>query len=189
MAKTSEQQNGSPKGSKALIIVGIVLIILLIFVVVLLLSRGSADRKEEIEEKEENKRSSVINEDNARDVIGEMLESKDVKEDTSGIDYYSATMNYEWRFPSGTDPSSNAYIENNTDNTKDVYFDLFITGDEEHPIYESPIIPVGSSLSGFSLSEDLDAGTYDCVCVYHLVDNEQNTLSTLRVKVTIIVEA
>lgn len=185
MANTSEQRNDSPKGGKILVYVGIVVIILLLVVIiVLLLSRNSNTGKEEVQEE---KRSVVITEDNAADAIKEMVEAKD-EEVTPETSYYSATMNYEWRFPTGDSPSSNAYVENNTDNSTPVYFDLFLAEDENEAIYNSPVIPVGSSLSGFSLSKKLDAGSYDCVCVYHLVDDEQNTLSTLRVKVTVIVE-
>lgn len=187
MANTSEKKGGSPKGVKAFIIVGItIVIILLIVVIAILLTRRSNNGKEEAEEN--NRRSTVINEDNAREVISGMLESDDSEEDTTGIDYYSATMNYEWRFRSGTEPSYNAYVENNTDNTKDVYFDLFLADNETEPIFESPIIPVGSNLRNFSLAKELEAGTYDCICVYHLVDDDQRTLSTLRVRVTVIVE-
>jgi len=185
MANTSEQKNDSPKSGKIVVYVGIVVIILLLVVIIfLLLSRNSNTGKEEVQE---TKRSVVLTADNAGDIISEMVESQQ-EEVPEEIGYYSATMNYEWKFPAGDEPSSNAYVENNTDNVKDVYFDLFLAEDESEPIYKSPIIPVGSNLSGFSLDKKLDKGTYKCICEYHLVDEEQNTLSTLRVKVTVIVE-
>jgi hypothetical protein len=43
-------------------------------------------------------------------------------------------------------------------------------------------------MENITLDEDLDAGTYDCVCIYHLVDENQNTTSTLRVGLTIVVD-
>jgi hypothetical protein len=185
MANTSEQKVDAPKGGKIGIIIGIIVIILLlVIVIILLLTKGSSGVKEEVQEE---KRSVVITEDNAADAIKELVETKD-EEVAPETSYYSATMNYEWRFPDGDSPSSNAYVENNTDNTTPVYFDLFLAENENEAIYNSPVIPVGSNLSGFSLSKKLDAGSYDCVCIYHLVDDEQNTLSTLRVKVKVIVE-
>ncbi|MBE5843395.1 MAG: hypothetical protein E7302_04330 [Butyrivibrio sp.] len=185
MANTSEQRVDTPNGGKVGIIIGIVVIILLlVIVIILLLTRGSSAVKEEVQEE---KRSVVVTEENAGDVIKDMVETKD-EEAAPETSYYSATMNYEWRFPTGDAASSNAYVENNTDNSTAVYFDVVLADDENEVIYNSPVIPVGSSLSGFSLTKKLEAGSYDCICIYHLVDDDQNTLSTLRVKVKVIVE-
>ena len=38
------------------------------------------------------------------------------------------------------------------------------------------------------LDKKLKAGTYDCVMTYHLLDENEETISTVRVNVTIIVE-
>lgn len=102
--------------------------------------------------------------------------------------YYTVMMNYDWHFATGDSVSSDAYVENMVGNTNAVYFDLFLASDEENAIYKSPVIPVGSGLQDIALDTALDAGTYDCVAVYHLVDEEQNTISTLRITVTVIVE-
>jgi len=185
MANTSEPQVDSLKSNKTIIAGIVIIIVLLIAVVVLLLIRGNSKEKEV---SEEPKRGVVVTNDNVEEVVQDMMDSQQKEIDHSDVAYYSATMNYEWKFPTGESPSSNAYVENNADNATDVYFDLFLADDEEEAIYESPIIPVGSSVSGFSLAKNLDAGRYNCVCVYHLVDGEQKTLSTLRVKVTVIIE-
>jgi hypothetical protein len=79
-------------------------------------------------------------------------------------------------------------VQNRESNTNDVYFDVFIEGDEENAIYESPVIPLGGELQNIALDKELDEGTYDCVMVYHLVDEDQNTVDTLRVTVTIVIE-
>lgn len=97
-------------------------------------------------------------------------------------------MNYEWHFATGDTVSEDAYVENLATNTNAVYFDLFLLEDEENAIYQSPVIPLGSSLENVLLDTLLEAGTYDCVAVYHLIDEDQNTLSTLRVTVTVIIE-
>ena len=65
---------------------------------------------------------------------------------------------------------------------------MFLADDENKPILKSPVLPRGSELNNIALDVQLSAGTYDCVMVYHLVDEEQNTISTLRVGFTIIVE-
>ena len=75
------------------------------------------------------------------------------------------------------------------ENTNPVYLDVFLAEDETEPVYSSPIIPVGSYLEKISLDQPLEAGEYDCVAVYHLVDDEQNTISTLRIKVKLVVES
>ena len=76
-----------------------------------------------------------------------------------------------------------AYVEGN-----DVYFDVVLAEDEEHVIYSSPVIPRGGRLEEIALDEVLEAGTYDCVMIYHLIDEEQNTISTLRVAVKVIIQ-
>jgi len=177
----SQNKKSVNKGFIAVIVVALVVIIALLGAIVFLLNSKKDDENKE-------RRSVVVTEDNAAEVISNMLEEDASSSIATNVAYYSATMNYEWRFPTGDSESSNAYVENNTDNTNDVYFDLFLADDENNAIYESPIIPVGGSLSNFSLSKNLDAGAYDCICVYHLVDENQETLSTLRVTVTVIVE-
>jgi hypothetical protein len=97
-------------------------------------------------------------------------------------------MNNEWHFPDGKSASTDAYVENITENRDDVYFDLFLAGNEDHAIYESPVIPRGGVLESFALDTPLEAGSYDCIMIYHMVDENQNTLSTLRVTVTVIIE-
>jgi hypothetical protein len=100
--------------------------------------------------------------------------------------YYEATMNVDWQFPNGSSPSNNAYVENATSNTRTVYFDVLLK-DTEELVYSSPYIPVGSKLEKFSLDYDLSAGEYDATVVYHLVDDEQNEISTVKVTIKLYV--
>jgi len=78
-------------------------------------------------------------------------------------------------------------VANSKDNTNSVYFDIYLAGNEETAIYESPIMPVGSHLENIALKEDLDPGTYDCVVKYNLVDEDGNDLSYVRVSLSIVV--
>lgn len=135
------------------------------------------------EEKEQ--RNVVMTPDNVQSVIEQMAEQG---QEPVPIGYYTVSMSYEWHFETGSKPSSDAYVENVVGNTNAVYLDVFLAGDEGNAIYKSPVIPVGSYLQDIALDTSLDAGTYDCVAVYHLVDDDQNTVSTLRMTVTIIVE-
>jgi hypothetical protein len=135
------------------------------------------------EEKAEERRNVVITQENAQEMIAQMTQ-----EEVVPITYYTVTMTPEWHFKNGEAASEDAYVENAISNSTDVYFDIFIKGDEENAILKSPIIPRGGHMEAITLDKALDAGEYDCVCIYHLVDEEQNTLSTLRVTVKIIVE-
>ena len=134
----------------------------------------------------EEQRNVVLTKNNAEETIASMGSIEDF-----GVDYYTVTMNNEWTFSDGLAISEDAYVENVEDNGTDVYFDVFLsdadTENEDNAIYKSPVIPRGGYLENISLDKDLDPGTYDCICVYHLIDEDQNTLSTLRVSVTISV--
>lgn len=169
-----EEKKGGKKTLSIIILFSIILVMAGI-IIYLLMSREP--------DKEEEKRNVVLTPDNVEEVIQQMEEEEYV-----APGYYTVTMNFEWRFATGDAVSSNAYVENVVENTNAVYFDVFLMEDEENAIYKSPVIPVGSSLKDIALDTPLDAGTYDCVLVYHLVDDEQKTVSTLRVTVTVIVE-
>jgi hypothetical protein len=173
MTGTQNEKRGG--GNKGIVIVALVVIAVLVGVIVYLLMP---------KEEEEEKRNRLITPDNVDEVIEEMT-----SEETTPPGYYTVSMNNVWNFADGSSPSENAHVANRVDNENDVYFDLFVAGDEENPIYESPVIPRGSVLEGIALDTPLEAGTYDCVMVYHIIDDEQNTLSTLRVKVTLIIES
>jgi hypothetical protein len=133
----------------------------------------------------EEKREVLVTSENIEDVVEQT--QKDIEEYIPP-GYYEAQMNYVWHFATGDSPSYDARVRNSASNTNPVYFDVFMADDEEHVIYKSPVIPLGSELNKFTLDEDLEEGTYDCVIKYHLVDDDQNTISTIRFTVTVIVE-
>ena len=92
-------------------------------------------------------------------------------------------------FSTGKEASYDAVVENVETNTNDVYFDIVLESDETKVLYKSPVIPRGGRLEEIILDEPLEAGNYECVVIYHLIDENQNTLSTLRIGLTIIVES
>jgi hypothetical protein len=180
---SSEQKADSPKSVKAVIVAGIaVIIILLIVVIVLLLTRGGKEGKEE--PKEEARRNVLVTEENVEEVADDFF-----NEEYTPPGYFSATMSNVWHFSTGDAESDDAYVANDKANSNDIFFDIFLADDEENPIYQSPVIPLGGDLKKIKLDESLEAGTYDCVMIYHLVDEEQNTLSTVRVGLTIEVDS
>lgn len=169
-----QSQNVSEKKTKILLIVGAVIIIVLIAAILFLLINRPND---------EPKRNVVVTKDNAEKVIEDMINQKFVEPG-----YYSVSMSNVWHFATGDSVSEDAYVKNVEENTNDVYFDVFLSDSEEDSILASPLLPRGSELNEIALDTPMPAGTYDCLMIYHLVDEEQNTISTLRVGLTIIVE-
>ena len=163
------------KRRKGGLVLGIAIIIVALagIIIYLLLSRDTEPKDE--------RRNVVITPENVESVLEEL---DDVQE--SG--YYTVTMNPTWHFENGEKTSYDAIVENVAKNSNDVYFDIVLESDEEYVLYKSPVIPRGGRLEDIALDSALDAGTYNCVVIYHLVDEEQNTLSTLRVALEIVVE-
>lgn len=168
-----QEQKKKRKGGLVLGIAIIVIIALAGVIIYLLLSRNT--------EPEDERRNVVITPENVESVLEELEEAQE-----SG--YYTVTMNPTWHFETGEDISYDAVVENVEKNTNDVYFDIVLEEDEERVLYKSPVIPRGGRLEEVVLDDTLDAGTYNCVVIYHLIDDDQNTLSTLRVALKIVVE-
>ena len=121
-------------------------------------------------------RGTVVTQDNVSQLIAEAEQNADTA--------YTVSMNIEWDFENGTSPSTNAYVENDTSNLRTVYFNVLLA-DTSELVYSSPYIPVGSTLTGFALDKDLEAGDYLAVVEYHLVDDDQQELSTVSVTTTL----
>jgi flagellar basal body-associated protein FliL len=194
--KEEAGKNGK-KGGKSGLVIGIVAAVIIIaaligVIIYLVVSKNKepepevagANTEAPAEPGETRKeRDVLVTEENIEDVVAQME-----ADDYVAPGYYTVTMNYDWHFPSGKEASTDAYVENVAENTDDVYFDVYLADDPENVIYQSPIIPRGSHIKGFALDTPLSAGTYDCVCEYNLVDEDQNSLSTLSMSVQVIVE-
>lgn len=97
-------------------------------------------------------------------------------------------MNSTWTFKNARSASSNAYVENVLSNTNTVKFSL-TRNDTNELIYESPYIPVGSSLRNIKLSdESLKSGTYPCTIQYHLVDENYQNVSSVKVSLSVVIK-
>lgn len=162
-------------------IILVVVVVALAGCVVFLLSGKGKDKKDA--ETVESKREVIVNEDNIQDAIGQLDKEGNVLPGN-----YEVTMNATWRFADGKAASSNAYVENADTNTNAVYFDVVLSGTGE-TIYKSPVLPLGSHIGGFKLNTELSKGEYDAVVVYHLIDDDQKTISTVNMGITIIIEA
>lgn len=169
----------------AVLIAGVVVVAALLGVIVFLLlgRENDAPAPAPIASDVPEQRAVVVNEDNVAEVVEEIISEPAVP-----MGYYEVNMNFTWNFPDGQSPSSNAYVENKSTNTNAVYFDVLLEEDESVTLYESPVLPLGTHINEITLAQDLDAGTYPCVIVYHLVDDQQRTVSTLRMTMEIVVE-
>lgn len=165
--------NSEGKGKKG-IAIGIactsIVLVAIIAVVIIFVQPNSTE-----------KRNVVVSPENVNEIIAEMEEAAKTQPGQ-----YEVTMNSTWEFESGDIASSNAYVENSTANSNAVYFDITLA-DSEETIFESPIIPVGSHLENITLDKDLEAGTYDCVLTYHLLDENDEPISKLNIAVTIVI--
>lgn len=178
---SSSQVNGSSSrrtrgnGKSIVLIVSIVLAIIAIIVITTLLSSGK-----ELGGKS-NSYNLVVQPDN----IEELKAANPVKVAPGS---YDVNMNSTWNFKNARSSSSNAYVSNMLSNTNTVRFTV-TRNDTGSTIYESPYIPVGSSLSNIKLSdESLQEGTYPCVITYHLVDDEYKDISSVKINITVVIE-
>lgn len=166
---SNEKGKDRKKGGKIALAICIVVIVALCILVYFLLHRDDKVH-----------RDVVVNEENVDEILSEM---------EGGVDpgSYQATMNSTWHFEKGDVASYDAYVENTEANKNPVYFDI-TRSDTNETIFESPIIPVGSHLDKIILNNDMSQGTYDCVMTYHLLDEDEETISTVRVSLKIVIE-
>lgn len=85
---------------------------------------------------------------------------------------FTTDMNMIWTFPSGSAVSNNAIIGNSASNLYDCYFEVYLDDEDQTLLYSSPILPRGKRLDQLKLDQILPDGTYDAVCTYHIIDDE-----------------
>lgn len=175
MAKETENKVVKGKGGKIALVVCVVVIIALIGIVIYLITSrfGSENKK--------SKRNVVVNEKNVEKVISQIDEDS-----RTPMGSYEVTMNTTWNFENGSVASKNAYVKNAESNTNSVYFDV-IRSDTGETILSSPILPVGTYLEKITLDTVLPAGTYDCVCTYHLIDDNEKDISKVNLTLKIVI--
>jgi len=178
MSDTNNAQNHA-SGKKTWIPLGIcaVVIVVLIGVIISMMSRQSMSNSGD-NATEPLRREVLVTENNVEEAIAEL--SQPVKAPPS----YRVQMTTTWHFEDGASESSDAYVGNANTNKTDVYFDLILK-DSEEVLLESPVIPIGASMRHIKLDKVLSAGRYPAVVVYHLVDENQETLTTVRMGVTL----
>jgi hypothetical protein len=132
---------------------------------------------------EEQPLKETISAENVDEKVEEIFE----KEPSTAPAYYTVTQTPRWTFPDGKSESNDVYVENVTDNETPVYFDLIVDETNEK-VYSSPVLELGAKLESFKLDTPLEKGEYQCTVEYHMVDEDQNELTTVNVGVTVVVE-
>lgn len=102
--------------------------------------------------------------------------------------HFTTLMNVHWVFPSGTEPSTNAFVGNSEINETMIYFDVVLS-DTDELVFSSPFLPVGSMLDNFTLDVALPPGNYDAVATFFMVNEDFEYLTHVNVVVTIEVLA
>lgn len=98
---------------------------------------------------------------------------------------FTTDMNMTWTFPSGSDTSNNAIIGNSVSNLYECYFEVYLNDEEQTLLYSSPILPVGKRLDKLKLNQVLPDGSYDAICTYHILDDEDTEIELGTVSFTV----
>lgn len=182
--QTTKKEGGS---GRLIIIIGILIIALLLAVIIILLLKKEPEQAQTVPEQPTarevaNSSRIVLDEETAQSTIDEMREQVE-----EGM--FECSMSMEWTFADGDSESKDAFVENSKNNTHPFYFDVVLDGTDEL-IYASPILPVGSQLTNFKLDKPLAAGTYQALCKYTLLKDEesQEPLSAANFVITISVQ-
>ena len=126
----------------------------------------------------------VVTPDNVDEILDSIANSE-----MTPIGSYETNMNSSWTFPDGESASTNAYVENSVNNRSAVYFTIVLQKDQSKTLYTSPVLPVGSHLENIKLDTPLEAGVYDTILTYHMMDDDlQETGSKVSLKLTITVQ-
>lgn len=101
---------------------------------------------------------------------------------------FTTDMNMIWTFPSGSAVSNNAQIGNSASNIYECYFEVYLDDEEQTLLYSSPVLPVGKRLEELKLEQVLPDGTYDAICTYHILDDEdpEKELGTVSFAVSLM---
>ena len=194
MAQTGKTEENSAKRKKLLIIVFIILAIIIVALVAVISYLLGREKSSNVGAQPRND----VAETSQREVVGESRFVLDEGSALTALDemrkqveegMFECSMSTEWTFADGNSESEDAYVANTTNNTHPFYFDVVLNNGSGEVIYASPILPVGTHLTGFKLDKPLAAGTYEAVCKYKLLKDEesQEVISAANFIITISV--
>lgn len=127
--------------------------------------------------------NEVVTSDNVASILTQMSE-----DEASISGSYELKLNTTWHFKNGSVASRDAYVENSSSNQNDIYFTVVLAAQPETILYVSPTLKVGACTDKIKLLTDLDTGSYEARLTYYLLDKKGDCVSTIPVKITIVVE-
>ena len=162
--KPDSSNNNEKKDNKLVIALVVVLVFVVAILAGVVIYFVGRDKKDDTNGRAvaESVRT-VIDAESASDVVGQMREQVE-----EGM--FACKMSMKWTFEDGSSESQDAYVANSESNTHPIYFDVYLD-DSDEPIYSSPILPVGTSLTNFKLDRQLSKGEYRATVMYTLIDD------------------
>lgn len=170
---TPNAQKGKLTTNQKIMIGGFVAIILVIIVAAIILYHI-------LTKPDDTQGSLVIDASNVEAVTNELAERV-----ADGM--FEVNMNTVWHFKDASEPSYDAVLANLGSNNYAISFDV-ILADTEETVFTSTVIPIGSQIKEIKLDKDLDAGTYNAICKYHLLREDGTENSSMSVNITLAVE-
>lgn len=157
-----------------------VVVIALMGIIIYLLNRENVvARNDDARRKVAGSVRTVIDENSTNNVMDQMRE-----EVAEGM--FECQMSMTWTFTDSKSESKDAYVANSFNNTHPIYFDVYMK-DTEELLYSSPVLPVGTDLTNFKLEKELEAGSYQAIVMYSLLEDvdSQEEISRAGFVVTI----
>ncbi|WP_035772170.1 hypothetical protein [Butyrivibrio sp. VCD2006] len=173
MQTTTSGERGT--GMKRVLIAVVALVMVALVVTIAVLANKLIKKDEPKEQK------NVITAENVDEVMDDWL--NETPKPNAPV-YYTVVQNTDWTFPDGSSPSTDATVANDKENETAVYFDVIVDETGE-TIYSSPVLELGAEITNFKLDKALEKGDYICTVVYHLVDENQDELSSVNIGTTI----
>lgn len=132
-----------------------------------------------------NKQNQVQSQERA---VSEGLVVEENRDRKASEARFTTDMNMIWTFPSGSDTSNNAEIGNSASNLYECYFEVYLDNEEQTLLYSSPVLPVGSRIDELKLNQVLPDGSYEAICTYHILDDEdpEQELGTVSFAVSLM---
>jgi hypothetical protein len=173
----NEKKGKEGSGKTAIIIIIGVIVILLLVIVIILLLKGKGNEDSGVtltpapsENTREIAQSSSIrvisSEEEAQTAAEKMRQTV-----TEGM--FKCDMPTTWTFKKGGSEPVDLYVANHPDNTKPIYFDVYLE-DTDELIYSSPVLKVDTKWTDIVLNKELEPGSYRAKVAYKLLNDEES---------------
>lgn len=173
------QEGKKLSATQIILIIGFACVIVAVAIVGFFIYKSMQPGQQEQPEPAETG-SLVVDESNLESIAEDMQSKVDDS-------MFETSMNVVWNFPDGTSPSDDAYVANAGSNHYAISFEVLLDGTEV--IFTSGVIPVGNRIKEIRLDKELPAGSYDAVCMYHLLREDGTENSSFGVNIILNVNS